>query len=238
MEKKALTILMDFDDILVNFSELFYSFIRKNWRYFSKYFADKGLLTNKELQDRECFDMNMFLLKKEAVDGKTSEEYAALAISLWQYELQTFFETDFYKNAELTELSKHTLLNDTFMNNDQIGQVIILSRSVSHTQALSKAYFINKNFNHEKISFLDVRPGESKLDVIKRNNIDWDVFFDDELSNIRDFVNGSETLKEKTFYIPMFGYNYLNNEDINNILEKEGTFRYYDHFNFNTFKFY
>ena len=51
-----------------------YNCIRENWRIFKKYFWDPGDLTKEEVQERELYYVNEWLIHKKYMD-LTSEQF-------------------------------------------------------------------------------------------------------------------------------------------------------------------
>ena len=180
---------------------------------------------------RAIFELNSFLLKKEFVMA-SDENFEATIKFLREKEKKDFFTEYLYDNEEPLELAKNTLMNPHFMNNDRVGKVYILSRSITEGQKKSKEKFIEKYFKHPKIELIHVEQKENKFNVVSERNIKWDILFDDELHNINHFVQGEESLEGKTFYIPKFGYNIMPPGYDTYIYSKQGCIKYYDPDNF------
>lgn len=224
--------VIDFDDVLVNFSKEMYKNIRENWRLYKRYFWDPGELTNEEIQNRHFYTANEWLIHKK-YKNLTSEEYSALSLEIWELFLKTFFsKPDIYDDATLTQFAKKTLLNTMFIDSPLVEKVYILSRSLTPEQTESKERFINKYFNNPKISFINVEGRKSKGDILKENKIDFNVFVDDELSNIRDVAEKfHDSLDRKEFIIPKFGYNQNMPKDLRLLIEGNGgIITYYEPF--------
>ena len=123
-------------------------------------------------------------------------------------------------------------MNPLFIDDQTVKQVIILSRNVSKNQEKSKMEFIKKYFNHPKISYINVERGQSKADVLKSNNLSFDVFVDDELPNIRDMAEKfRDNLDKKEFIIPRYGYNEIMPKELKFLIDaKGGSVTYYEPF--------
>ena len=64
---------------------------------------------------------------------------------------------------------------------------------------------------------------ETKSSVIKRNKIDFDVFIDDEIPNVRDVAETfRESLEKKEFIIPRYGYNDPMSKELKFLIETKG----------------
>ena len=222
-------IVMDFDDVLAPLSIGLYHNIRKNWRIYSRWFVDLGELSDKEIMDRKFYSMIEWMVKKKFIN-LTSKEYSALILEVREMFNQTFFNKDPYEGMEPTEFAKKTLLNPLYIESDNIKHVYIVSRNVSEMQDISKRRFIEEHFTNPKISYISVERLQKKSDIIKENNINFNMFIDDELPNIRDIVENISDIERKEFVIPKYGYNVMQ-EDLEVIIEAAGAVvNYYDPF--------
>jgi hypothetical protein len=219
---------MDFDDVLVNLSSAMYNNIRDNWRKYHQWFVDLGPLTEKEVQSRKYFIMNDWLIQKKYID-ETPESYTATQVRI-NYEIKNdFFNTAIYDDLKPTRFAERTLLNPLFIDSNNIKKVYILSRCVSEAQRKSKENFVKKYFNHPKIEYINVGANENKGQALMNRNINWNLFIDDELPNIRNVAEVFHNkLRGKEFLIPKFGYNVMP-EDLRLIIEGNGgIITYYD----------
>lgn len=214
--------VIDFDDVLVYLSKKMYSNIRENWRIYKQYFWDPGELTTEQVQARHFYYMNEWLIHKKYKE-LSSEQYSALSLEIWCHFVETFFaKKDIYDDLEPSEFARKTLMNPLFLEDPVVSKIIILSRNVTIAQSESKKRFIEKYFNHPKISYIDVSKHESKGDVLINNKIDFDVLIDDELKNIRDITEKFKgKLDKKEFIIPHYGYN-ENLKELRVLIEEQG----------------
>jgi hypothetical protein len=118
-------------------------------------------------------------------------------------------------------------MNPLYINSEEIKKIFILTRYFSEEQLEGKRKFIKKYFNNPKIELIPVEKDEKKSEKIKNLGIDWDLFVDDEIKNIQDFVENFD-IKKKEFLIPRYGYNKMPLSLSVSIHEKEGSFTYYD----------
>lgn len=226
--KKDLVMVVDFDDILYEMSPLLYSTIRKNWRFYRKFFKDFGSLSSHLVYKRNEFYMNKWLLKDEIKEIATEEELSEIHSRIFQRFLDDFFSKDIYSLAPPTIFASKTLCNTFFLENSNLKKIVIISRNVHPEQGVSKKKFIEQYFNHPKIEYHTVDGhSESKSDIIKKFAPDWGLFIDDEIKNIRDVAENCD-INGKEFMIPKFGYNQLPGELSILIKEKGGTVTYYD----------
>jgi hypothetical protein len=192
--------LIDMDEVLVDISPATYKFIRNNWRRFNQYFKDLGNLSDKEVINRDHFFIDEVYIKDEY---KQNKEIKKMIVDILVNE---FFSSDLYVNLEPTEFAKRTLLNPVFISHSRVKKVYILTRYINDDMLKSKEKFVNKYFKHPKIEMIAVPRTEKKSDYVKKHNINWNIFIDDELKNILDFVENLD-INGKEFLIPKTGYN-------------------------------
>ena len=220
-------IIMDFDDVLVDLSSKVFDGIRSNWKVFNRWFVDSGPLHPRDIYERKTFQMSEWLLKKEFMN-LTSKEYLALQLTILGEMKRRIFTKSLYDGLEPTELAKRTILNPLYIDNSIIHHVYILSRNITEEQAESKEAFIKKHFTHSKVSYIPIKEDESKAKVILDNDINWSLFIDDELRNIRDVAEKEKSLNKKEFLIPKMGYNKFDRILELLIIGKGGAYTYYD----------
>lgn len=130
-----------------------------------------------------------------------------------------------------TFFAQRTLMNPLFINDQKVEKVYIISRNVSEIQSKSKEDFIKRYFNHPKIEYISVDHKKSKGEMLKELEIDWNVFIDDELPNIRDVAEKFENLEKKEFIVPKYGYNKNMSKDLRFLIEaRGGIITYFDPF--------
>lgn len=226
MDKHAVFIV-DCDDVLVNFSSLLYSYIRSNWRKYSRWFADFGELTDTELQNRQFYQLIEWMIQKKYIN-LTSKQYTSLVkVILADFE-KNFFSTDVYRDCVPTKFADRTIRNQAFIDSNSVEKVIILSRNVTDEQSRSKERFLKKYFDHPKIEYINVGLHEKKSDALKRHGITQiQCFIDDELTNITDIAT-SFPLQDAEFIMPRFGYNKVDPSLEILIKGKGATLTYYD----------
>lgn len=160
-------------------------------------------------------------------------QYSSLSLEIWTLFVGIFFERkDIYDESYPSKFAQKTLMNPLFIDDKSVKQVIILSRNISKNQEESKKRFIEKYFNHPKISYYNVERGQSKADVLKEKNLSFDVFIDDEIPNIRDMAEkNKDNLEKKEFIIPKYGYNKNLPKELKFLIEtRGGSVTYYEPF--------
>lgn len=218
--------IFDMDEVLVDISPEMYRLIRMHWYKYNRWFKDLGPLTDDQVESRKEFKLTNWLLKDDIKNWSKKRLKHAKNL-LWKYMEQDVFSVNFYDYLEPTEFAKRTLMNKSFMDHVRVNKVYILSGCVNEEMVENKRKFIRKWFPHSKIEFLPVLYGQKKSDVVKEKNISWNIFIDDEIKNIRDFIENLN-IEGKEFLIPYFGYNDM--PPILDLLirEKGAVFNYYE----------
>jgi hypothetical protein len=213
--------VFDMDEVLVDISALQYSFIRNNWSFFSQYLKDLGPLTKENILARPDFYIDNWLIKDEFKEDKAVRE------KVKNFLIKEFFNTNFYKMLRPTNFAAKTIMNKPFIEHTRVKKVYILTRTLSDEMSRNKDEFVKRYFNHPKVEMILVKSSEKKSDVLKRHNISWNLFVDDEIKNIIDFVSNLD-IKGKEFLIPKTGYNKIPLALDIVIKEKGGMYSYFD----------
>jgi len=193
------TFVIDMDEVLVNLSSPQYNAIRANWRKYSRFFNDYGLLSEKQVLNRPTYKLSDWMIKEKYDTPKIREYIYSLLAG-------DFFSTDCYANLKPTEFARKTIMKRAFIEHVRVKKVYILTRYVDDVMLESKKKFIKRYFNHSKIEVIGVPLHEKKTDYIKKLGISWDIYIDDEIKNITDFVENLD-IEGKEFLIPKMGYN-------------------------------
>jgi hypothetical protein len=216
--------VFDMDEVLVDISPSNYNHIRMNWRKYNLWFKDLGPLTAEQVLARPEFYTDLWLLKDSINESPDRDATISL---IRKNLLKDFFSADIYAKLEPTEFAKKTIMNKSFIEHNRVSKVYILTRVVGKEMIEFKKKFVRKWFNHPKVELLIVGLDEKKSDVLKRNNVTWNIFVDDELKNIIDFVEAFD-IKGKEFLIPKTGYNKIPLVLDLIIKEKGGVYNYFN----------
>lgn len=228
LKTMGITVICELDDILVNTSTEAFRKIRENWRVFSRWFADSGPLSEKEIYSRKTKSLQEWLLKKNFMN-LSSKEYASLMI-LISIEMYNRINkaTDIYRQLDPTEFARRTINNKMYIGNNSIEKMIIMSKEISPEVGELKRKFIEENFRNPKVEYLGYSYEKTKADAISESKIVWNLLIDDDLSEIRKVAESEKSLEDKEFLLPKYGYT---NMDISLRLlieGKGGAFTYYD----------
>ena len=217
LNNKKGTIIMDMDEVLVNISPALYRSIRLKWPRFSPFFKDLGPLSDKEIFNREEFEIIKWLIKDDVKEDPLIVAYLRSLL------FTEFFNTDIYKNLTPTHFAQVTLMNDAFIENSAIDKVFILSRVVPGAKQMtdSKLAFINHFFPNKKIHPIFIEEG-TKGEAINKHGIDFSLLVDDEIMNILSIVNEVD-ISGKEFLVPSMGYNKIHQSTLTLIRNKNAT---------------
>ena len=220
-------LVFDMDEVLFNISPYMYKKVRLNWHEFFPYLRNLGPLPDKDILNRPNFLMTDWLLKDRL--NIHEELYSAMKKVVDNVVYDLCFTEDMYDHIPPTPLARETLMNKKFMENPSIKSVTILTRyPTQHPEMLeAKKKIISKYFNHHKIHLLPLTSGQKKSDVLKKAGINWSLFIDDEIRNIKDLAENFD-LNRREFMIPKMGYNTMPPELKVLIQEKGGTVSFYD----------
>lgn len=214
------TIIFNFDNTLVPTSSSLYYYIKKNWRHYSRWFWDPGMISEREIQRRQFYYLSEWLISKKW-ENITSQQYAGLQSRIIADLITGFFDSDPYDDMISTEFANRTLRNEVYTNSLNIDKIIILSNNYSEKQNKNKAEFIHNNFSNPKISYVGITPAVAKGEYLKNNNIHWNAIVEDQIPVIRNIAEVYSDLDHKEFIIPEFGYNRMPNE-LRLIIEQHG----------------
>jgi hypothetical protein len=218
--------VFDMDEVLVDISPSAYRAVRFNWRKYHRFFKDLGPLTDEQILDRDEFYMIDWLIKSKYKLLPEDEFNHTLKIVKDMLNKDYFEYSDIYQNLEPTTFARGTLMNKAFIEHSNVKKVYILTRYVSDKMLDGKKKFIKKYFNNPKVEVIYVPLGVKKSDYIKEKNINWDLYVDDEISNIADFAENLD-INGKEFLIPKLGYNSMPLHLDLLIKEKGAVYNYY-----------
>lgn len=205
---KKIKIVTDCDEILTYITPLWYAMLCKNKDYFGKYFVlDENFSIKK--------DIGKVLLR----DKFYLNDYYSTGVSIPKNVYDTFislidFEEFYPKYCKPSIMAK--CLAD-IAKTSYVTELHIVSRSFPHNGE-GKKEFLRKIFkdSKDKLFFHILNMEQKKSDIINEiGNVD--VFFDDELSNIRDVIEncGDQNID---IYIPKLGYNKITIDYIKNAM--------------------
>lgn len=206
-----------------------YDDILKNWRKYSRYFWNPGILKNEELMQRPIYKLNEWLILSKYIK-MSSGEYSALQVKIFTEFLTDFFSKDIYSSLTPTVFARKTLMNPVYVNSNDIKKIYILSKSLTDAQKKSKERFIKRYFTNSKIEFIHVPANGKKGEILREYGIDFNLIVDDEIPNIRNIAEEFTDLTKKEFLIPEYGYNKMPIDLKALIEEKGGIITYYNPF--------
>lgn len=222
-------IVFDMDEVLFNISPYVYKKMKMNWSVFLPFLNNLGPLTDEDVLNRKYFEVTKWLIKDCYADPN-KDLNKVIHETVYRHMKDLCFTEDMYDNLTPTQLCKQTLLSDDFMSNPAIESCTILTRyPITHPSMLkAKEKTFDRYFaKNRKIKLVTLTSEEKKSDALKKLGIDWSLFIDDEIPNIRDFAENFD-LNRREFLLPKCGYNHPFPPELRLlIMEKGGTFSYY-----------
>lgn len=204
-------VIFGFDNILVPTSTNLYYYIRKNWRHYSKWFWNPGMLNQEQIQQRQFYYLNEWLISKNA-ESLTSSKYASLQTILLGSFINGFYSRNPYDDIEPTEFAKETVEKSICVDSGTIDRIIILSNNYTESQNKNKKEYIQNHFKNHKIEYVGLKPTETKAAYLVKNNIQFNAIVEDQIPNIRKIAEMISDLNGKEFIIPKYGYNKMPND--------------------------
>lgn len=217
---------MDMDEVLVNISPYIYRKIRLNWNLFFPYLKDLGMRTDQDIFSRKTFQLTEDIIKDEI---KQSPEFARVRGYVINLIHKICFDSNTYDNLLPTKLAQSTLMNPGFIDSPIVSGCYILTRYPLDSPGMleAKEKFVSKYFTHSKIHFCPIKGRKSKGEALNEMGIDWCVFIDDELKNIRSVAESCD-LNRREIILPKMGYNHPMEADLSLLIkEKGGCLSYY-----------
>lgn len=228
MKDLNLPIIMDFDDVLVYHTAEFYNILRRKWSKYSRYFNNLGALNLKEVYARPDFLLTEWLFRDE-FRNISEDEKKRLTEILQREFTRDCFSKDVYSYLSPSIFAQRTLMNPLYMEHPNVKKIYLVTRNASPEMEEYKRAFVKKHFPSSKIELIFVGKDDKKSDALKKKNLQWGLFVEDEIKNIRDIAE-HENLEGKEFLIPRYGYNKMPLDLSLLIHGKGGTFSYFDPF--------
>ena len=215
-------LIVDCDEILVNISPL----------WVKKLYALKAELN--EYIDLDQFDkfidnfdeLNEYVIRRPVfylTDWLKRKEIKELPKDIVDKIMGVYTEDkDFYYDLPLNKMA--VSLNK-FSRHPSVKKVYVVTRCSSTINFKGKEELIKTLFPMTKLEIITLKIGEKKSDFIKHIDIKNGFIFEDELSNIMDYLNSG--VCHCNFYIPKLGYNYPTKDLMALASEKEICISYY-----------
>jgi hypothetical protein len=223
------TIVMTFDDILVDTSYAQYCYFSANTARYGKFMDLVKLRTNQEVMSREMVNIPTWLIKKELIANLSKEQVLFILGEIYSAEKSEFLETDYLSNLEPTEFAKKTLMSPVFLNSTAIQKVAIVIRYRSGVRGDMdrKIEFCKKWFGNSggKYNFVQVSEKESPADIINSRYPKWDMVVTDDLNLVENLAKGD--IDHREFLMPGYGYD-RSSEELNALMRlKTSTLSYF-----------
>ncbi len=191
-------IVFHVDDILINTSKFKYDYIRWNWSRFLQHAKNKGPLSGDNLAKRDKKSLIDWLIKDTF--NQTSRDIISntmrAATSLGKI-------TNHKRYPSVTKMGIGTLQNKFFLTSELFVKAYIII--YDDDEYLAKKNIIEKEFKNYKITILKVPVGEDIFLTLEKNDINWNVYIDNDISRVRSLVEKTP-MSNREFLIPKCGY--------------------------------
>ena len=226
MFKDKAIFIMTFDDVMVYSSYNLYTYLCRNFVFYSKYLDVYKLYTKKEFYDRPVKDTIEFLFNQKSFN-RLSERAKKMALSnLYTILYKTYYGKDIETNMIETKLAVRFLKNPLFFENSGIDKVYIILKYHTEFEKNAKLKFIKDNYPGEKIECICIKYTEKYADAINNKISRWDMLVTDDIECIETLAAGDVDHKE--IVMPKYGYNLFKPELVELIKQKSGTLSFYE----------
>lgn len=196
-------LILDCDEILVNISPTWTKLMVENKEEFEEYFD----FTEVEKVKDDHFELTKLVLNRKEfylTDWLKRKDVDVIPKHIMDKFMKLYNSEGFYHNLPLTNMG---VALGKLSYHPSIKKVYVVTRVTDDTSNLeSKEALIKSLFPYNKLEIVKVPPKEKKSDYIKNIDIKNGFIFDDENSNLMDYlVNGK--VSECNFYVPRLGYN-------------------------------
>jgi len=230
-EVKPGSMVVDMDDILVYTTNLWFKYIMDNYEIFKPYLNEDVIPENYDYSThfnypltRPCYMFTDWLLKEGL---SVEDQLVGRRFIMEAYHEQVNY---FYRTVISTPLVD-SLISMFKYKNFNFDKIYIVTRTFDNFEK-EKIECIKRLFapiiKDVEIRFTDI--GEKKSDVIKDiENVS--IIFDDELSNIYDYLdNSGDNINNCVMMMPITGYNTpFDKEYENKAKDRNITLRYYNY---------
>jgi len=164
---------------------------------------------------RKEFYLNKWLMKNDL-------NLSADELNHVTEKFMSLYDNDyFYEECEPTQMAEGIV---KLSLQSFVKKIHIVTRTTPNTHK-SKKRFLDSYFSNPRFNTVFIEPGEKKSEFIKTLD-DVDMFVDDELSNIHDFLDNTKH-KNTDIYVPLTGYNEPDMDFFEKIDASENKILYY-----------
>lgn len=218
-------IITDVDEILVCISPKWCRKLLEKRELFRPYFKVEIL---EEVEDNEYeFNKLVFSRPEFYMNKWLARENIEIPVEILKAYLDLHSDPFFYTDLEPTPVA---VALSNLVKLKEVKKIYVISRQASNNSSTnSKLNLINSLFpsNKLEIRFIENNGKALKSEAIKDINIEHGFIFEDEISNIDDYLTNSPNIKNCTFYMPQYGYNIANESLLKKIKDKDIEFKIY-----------
>jgi len=192
---KKRVIVADMDEVIVNIVPLWVYTAIVNKPMLEEYFDLDINYSPEMVLQRETYLIQEWLKRKDV--GEVPKSIMAIFNSLYCK------DKNFYAKCPPTPMAMG--LRES-LNHDVLEKLYIVTHCFEGTEEWKRDWLINFFGTDDRIVFVPVPLSEKKSDAFKELEIEYDVFIDDSLKNIKDVMENTNSF-DKEFMIPKLGYN-------------------------------
>lgn len=193
--------IVDCDEILVNISPKWAKLMAENEDIFRDYF---NLEEIKKVKDDIIELTRLVLLRKEfyLTDWLKKKEVDKIPDNVMKSFMDLYDTPDFYYDLPLNKISVG-LRGISFHR--AVKKIYVVTRCTSLKNYKSKCDIITNLFPERKLEIIKIGKGEKKSSCLSKIDIENGFIFEDENSNIVDYLDSGIT--KCNLYVPILGYN-------------------------------
>lgn len=193
-------LIIDCDEILVNISPKWTKRLYDNKEVFKDY-LDFSIL-DKCIENQELFLKVVFSRPEFYLTKWLAKEDTEIPPTILKKFMELYDTEDFYYDLPLTRMA---IGLSKLSYHPSVKKVYVVTRCSSEKNYEGKLRLIQSLFPSKKLEIIKVDAAHKKSDYIKNIDIENGFIFDDELNNVRDYLNAG--VSKCNIYIPMMGYN-------------------------------
>ena len=226
MFKEKGIFVITFDDVLVHSSYNLYTYLCRNYTFYSKYLNLYKLYTKKEIYERNNQDLIHFLFNTESFNRLSDKAKIAAMSNLYSILYADYYEHDIVNNMTETNISIKFLKNPLLFENSGIDKIYILVKYHTEHELNYKVKFIKTVYVSDKIEIIPIKYNKQYYSIIDKRIKRWDMLITDDAETIEYLA--TKDMDHREIVMPKYGYNTIKPEIIELIKQKSGTLSFYE----------
>lgn len=194
-------LIVDCDEILVNISPKWAKLIDDNEHVFGKY-LDTSKIKPVKNDIKELTKLVLTRDKFYLTDWLKREDVDEIPQDIINKFMSLYDQDGFYYDLPLTKMA---IGLNKLAYHYSVRKIYVVTRCASEKNYKSKQELIKSLFPSSKLEIIKIGKDEKKSSCLKNINIENGFVFEDEISNIVDYLDNG--LTKCNIYVPMLGYN-------------------------------